>query len=244
MPKKTALALTLCMPGVPGCGAARIKTCTRISRFIAASSDLNPQPHRLPAYAEPVANQSHQANGRRLCGRRPSSPLLRLRTDRSQRPATYPGRYRCARAGCRRPLRNQRVVAVERMFIGGVVPILQPRQQSVDQRHLVIERLRDLEQGLAQSASDPLAVAEPFEAGRELDVFVQVVNRVAGKPLPIRRLEQLADAGELVAIGLGNALTAIGALSDAYRYSPISCKPLSGVFQVTIGSIAPSLELP
>src|SRR5215469_17436066 len=100
-------------------------------------------------------------------------------------------------------LRNQRVVAVERMLVGRVVPVLQPRQQPADSWNLVVERLRELEQRLAQTAARALAVAEPFEAAGELDIVVEVVHPVAGEALPIGRSIELTYAGQHIAVRIG-----------------------------------------
>src|SRR5271155_4739652 len=86
------------------------------------------------------------------------------------------------------------------MGVRSVVPILQPRQQSGNQRNLVIKRLGDLEQGLAQSAPYPFAIAEPFEAGRKLDVVIQIINPVAGESLPSRPPEELGRTVEHIAV--------------------------------------------
>src|SRR5580658_4979806 len=98
------------------------------------------------------------------------------------------GGYKSARL---RWVHNQIVTAIERMGVRSVAPILLPRQQSGNQRNLVIERLGDFEQCLAQSAPHPFAIAKPFETGRKLDVVIEVVNRVTSEPLPSGRLEQL-----------------------------------------------------
>src|SRR5579863_6514707 len=80
--------------------------------------------------------------------------------------------------------RHQRIVAVERMLVGGVVTVLQARQQPIYQRELIIERLGEFEERLAQTGPDTLAVAEPFEAAGELELVVAVVNAVSGEALP------------------------------------------------------------
>jgi hypothetical protein len=69
------------------------------------------------------------------------------------------------------------------MLVGSVMAVLQPRQQSVDARYLVVERLGELEQRLAQAGPGTLAVAEKFEPAGKLEVIVQVVNRVTGGAL-------------------------------------------------------------
>src|SRR5229473_1365153 len=135
---------------------------------------------------------------------------------------------------------RETVIAEERLMVRLVMTKLEPRQETGHSRHLVIDRLGDSAKRLPEAGAGALAVAEPLATRRGLDVVGQVIHDIACR----------GNWNTPGFVGFGGSVNRefpfevtagtmeTGAVSSAYRYSPMSWRPGIGVFQVATGSIA------